>query len=49
MSQLAGNRSTPVHVALWCLSYSQIDLDNLKAMQEITEHVYVLVCLLPSR
>jgi hypothetical protein len=49
ISQLAGNRFTLVHLALWCPSYSQIDLDILEALQEITEHVYVLVCLLPSR
>jgi len=48
ISQLAENKSAPASPA-FCLSYVQIDLDLLEAVQEITQHIPFLVRVLPSR
>ena len=47
ISQLAGNRSALAFL-VFCLSYFQIDLDLVEAMQETTKHVHVLIRVLPS-
>jgi hypothetical protein len=48
ISQLAENKSASASPA-FCLSYVQIDLDLLEAVQEITQHVHFPVRVLPSR